>query len=460
MNKSKLTLLLILTILSLVLITVSCKSDNSFTLPIDESTDIVESGYQEETTVDALNQPDDTIVLNKKYSYYTTSLFETPDDYIAIFSDYTTRYTWSQLCSYYGISLDINNIESTLADYFDEELTYLEPINYIEIPDTFSVYKKDDIIVDRNRLIFRYVSHPVTITFEKDGTHTSPYGFSSKKNDTTPDYISSSVNGTTCYFYEYVDPNNTSSGGYQCTYCINDTAISVETFGNNTLPFDEFTDIVKIILNNSSENYSDYQNITYETNNGDSISINQFYKESTYDKTLSSNDIQHITKYSLDDFENIYNLPYNPELLCEALSKCFSETFRYKSNDTIKIFNRITYGRFGEQEIINDCYTILFISDSYKIPITFSKNTNNWCNPHTILDPYNMKDLEKSFINGTECYILERLTAFDEDSVGFCSEYMINGTLISVDGRFIQPDINLTLDEIIEITRVLIETFK
>ena len=244
MNKSKLTLLLILTILSLSLITVSCKSDKASIAPIDESTDIIGNEYQENTTIDTLNQLDDTIVLNTKHSYYNTDPYESTDDYLTIFSDYTTIYTWSQLCSYYGISLDINSIESALADYFNKELTYLDPVDYLQVPDSFSVYKKDDILIDCNGIKFTYGSQVVGINFVKDGTHASPYGYKYQITANTNDHNISTINGKTCYFYEYVNEYDGTSEGYQCTYLLNDTTISINMYDDDSesypLSFDDF----------------------------------------------------------------------------------------------------------------------------------------------------------------------------------------------------------------------------
>lgn len=177
---------------------------------------------------------------------------------------------------------------------------------------------------------------------------------------------------------------------------------------------------------------------TTEPIQNDNINVNEYTVKSwsspdLTEEAYNKNILPYLTTYSINDFSSFYRISFDPDKICNALSDYFSESFTCKMADTFKVYEK--------ESLRNDSCTIVFMSDSYNIPVTFKIKTTRLGHYFHITPDYDIATCDKSYISGLECYILY-------NSEYYTLEYIVNGTTVSINGGNNKGNTYLTLDEL------------
>ena len=206
-----------------------------------------------------------------------------------------------------------------------------------------------------------------------------------------------------------------------------------------------------------SKNYKQSSNSSNVTNDlvinetttaviDDVISVNRFeIKSAPVSDIFDSGLCILINEINLSELIDYYELPIDTEIISNTLSKYFSETTYYSGNNQFMITTEASkpYDTGGN--------SLYFYNSTKTITINLWKR--NYKGTFGYLS-YKLTDMEPSFLNDTPCYLYEQIDLRLHINHDYYSTIIIGDTAVTISGT------NFTLDELVEVTKLIMKTIQ
>ena len=205
----------------------------------------------------------------------------------------------------------------------------------------------------------------------------------------------------------------------------------------------------KLIKSTDSNKQSSSNLVINETTTAvvdDIINVNRFEIKSPSASDIFDSDLCIlINEINLSELIDYYELPIDTEIISHTLSEYFSEATYYSGN------NQFIVTTEASKPYDTGDNSLFFYNSTRTITINLWKR--NYKGTFGYLS-YKLTDMEPSFLNDIPCYLYEQIDLRLHINHGYYSTIIIDDTAVTISGT------NFTLDELVEVTKLITKTIQ